>query len=143
MSDRTEMNDVKQPDLTALLCVSDNLLERQRKHLGLSLQEAADQIGCTKPHLHDIEKGKSTNPSALILNGMRKAYGLSAECLLDQFLPQEINVRNLPEFQEIPGTTWKPSHDEFGTSFQCTVCGEYRFYQDQIPVPLEHCKRDT
>lgn len=138
MNERAEVNDVKQSDLTALLCVSDNLLERQRKHLKLSLQAAAAQIGCTKPHLHDIEKGKSTNPCASILNGMRRVYGLSAECLLNQFAPPTINVRDLTEFKVVPLTTWSPSHDEFGTSFQCVKCGHNEFYSAVIPPPCKH-----
>lgn len=59
-----------------------NVLERQRKHLGLSLGQASKEIGCTKTHLHDLEKGKSSNPRASILNGIVKAYGLTPEFVL-------------------------------------------------------------
>jgi len=121
----------------------DNLLERQRKQTGLSLSQAAKQIGCTKAHLHYIEKGKSTNPCALILNGMRRVYGLSAECLLDLFLPPKIDARKLPEFEVIHGTTWKPSHDELGTSFQCIKCGAHKFYETEIPEPCDHGTKNT
>ncbi len=59
-----------------------NRLELERNRAGLSLQKAANQIGCTKPHLHDMEKGRSMNPTASILNGIRRAYGMTAEEVL-------------------------------------------------------------
>ncbi len=49
-----------------------------------------------------------------------------------------MSVRQLPQFQVVQGTTWKPSHDEFGTSFQCTECGHNEFYKDEIPPPCSH-----
>ncbi len=63
----------------------DNLLERQRKHMRMSLDKASKLLGCTKPHLWEIEKGKSCNPSAKLLNAFRSVYGISAETLLDLF----------------------------------------------------------
>lgn len=45
-----------------------------RQASGLSLQKAANLIGCTKPHLWDLEQGRAANPSIRILLGMARAY---------------------------------------------------------------------
>jgi len=58
-------------------------IKRQRKFLSLTLQQAADIIGTTKPHLHDMESGKSSNPTAKIINGIRWAYSLDGDFILD------------------------------------------------------------
>ena len=62
--------------------MKDNLLERQRKYLNLSLSEAAKLIGCTKPHLHDIEKGKSANPTVSLLIGFKNLLWIVALCYI-------------------------------------------------------------
>lgn len=66
-------------------CQPGNFLKSQRKSLNLSLLQAAEKLGCSKPHLHDIENGYSANPSAKLLNKFREIYGLDAELLLDLF----------------------------------------------------------
>ena len=48
------------------------------------------------------------------------------------------NVRRLKEHEVIKGTTWKPSHDGFGTSFVCDECGHNEFYKDTVPEPCKH-----
>ena len=53
--------------------------------MGLSLNQAANKIGCTKPHLHDIEKGKSCNPGVTILKGFVRVYGLTPNQVLNTF----------------------------------------------------------
>jgi len=83
----------------------DNILERQRKYKDLSLSEAAKIIGISKPHLFDIEKGNSVNPTAKVLNGFRKLYGLSAECLLELF-----NFDTFKEHQLTPDCWCNPEH---------------------------------
>lgn len=45
-----------------------------RQSNDMSLSEAADLIGCTKTHLHDMEKGRSSNPSIRVLAGIACAY---------------------------------------------------------------------
>lgn len=62
-----------------------NTLVVKRKELGLSLDQAASKIGCTKPHLHGIEKGKTSNPGADILNGFVAVYGLTPIEVLEIF----------------------------------------------------------
>lgn len=61
----------------------------KRVELNLSLQKAADKLGCTKPHLFDIENGKSSNPRADILNGFVRVYGLTNKQVLEIFTQEQ------------------------------------------------------
>lgn len=49
-------------------------LKSLRNSRGESLQEAADGVGISKPHLWELESGKSTNPSLEILTKIAKHY---------------------------------------------------------------------
>lgn len=49
-----------------------------------------------------------------------------------------MNVRKLKQFVVVEGTTWKPSHNAYGTSFVCVVCGHNEFYKDEVPKPCKH-----
>ena len=71
---------------TRIIYEREELLIKARNDLGLSLREAAKLIGCTKPHLHDIEKGTSRNPSAKILNGFVSTYKLTHKQVLDIYI---------------------------------------------------------
>lgn len=66
-----------------------DLIRFHREFYGDSLSEAAKDLGLTKPHLWELEKGKSANPGVKILNKIRKIYHIPAVVLLDSF---EINV---------------------------------------------------
>lgn len=48
-----------------------------RKAAGLSLDQAAARIGCSKAHLWDFEKGNSRNPTLRMVGGIAQCYGLS------------------------------------------------------------------
>jgi transcriptional regulator with XRE-family HTH domain len=52
----------------------------REKH-GLSLQQGADRIGCSKAHIFEFEKGTSINPSLGLIEAMATAYGISVESL--------------------------------------------------------------
>lgn len=58
---------------------------RERK--GLSLSEAAAAIGCTKPHLWDLEKGHSDNPGLKLLVAICVALDISLRTLLKGLVP--------------------------------------------------------
>lgn len=47
-----------------------------REEKGMSLSETADLIGCTKSHLWDLERGRSTNPTIKTLAGISTALEL-------------------------------------------------------------------
>ena len=55
----------------------------KRRGMDLSLQQAADLLGTTKPHLWELEKGRTRNPTAFLLNSFRAEYKISAKRLLD------------------------------------------------------------
>lgn len=50
------------------------MLRCYRDDLDLSLREAAEIIGCTKAHLWELERGKSTNPTIRTLAQIACAY---------------------------------------------------------------------
>jgi transcriptional regulator with XRE-family HTH domain len=48
-----------------------------------SLQQAADNIGITKTHIWELEKGKSANPSAELLKKISDYYKVTIDYLID------------------------------------------------------------
>lgn len=54
-----------------------------RKAKGFSLEKLAEQSGCSKSHLCEIEHGNSPKPSAKLLANIANALGVSIEFLLD------------------------------------------------------------
>lgn len=59
-------------------------LRRLREDRGESLQQAAEAIGCTKPHLWELEKGSSANPSLSLLRAMASHYGVTVAQLIGE-----------------------------------------------------------
>lgn len=57
-------------------------LKSLRIGTGESLQKAADSIGISKPHLWELETGKSTNPSLELLTNLAKHYKTSVAYLV-------------------------------------------------------------
>jgi transcriptional regulator with XRE-family HTH domain len=43
------------------------MISERRKQTGVSLQELADLVGCSKTHLHMLEQGTTINPSAYLI----------------------------------------------------------------------------
>ena len=52
------------------------ILINARQHCGETLQKAADEIGISKTHLWELEKGKSCNPCYELLRDIVKHYGI-------------------------------------------------------------------
>ena len=48
-----------------------------------SLQQVADNIGITKTHIWELEKGKSANPSAELLKKIAAYYRVTIDYLID------------------------------------------------------------
>ena len=46
-----------------------------------SLQAVADAVGVSKPHVWELEKGKTKNPSLDLLKQLAKFYGVSLDYL--------------------------------------------------------------
>lgn len=58
------------------------LLRSAREARGWSLQEAANIIGSTKGHLHDLESGRADNPTLRLVAALVIAYGIRPEALI-------------------------------------------------------------
>ena len=54
------------------------VLRAERK---VSLQTVADAVGATKPHVWELEKGKTKNPSLELLKQFSRFYGVTIEHL--------------------------------------------------------------
>lgn len=53
-----------------------------RSARGLTLQEAADRVGCTKSHVWEFERGNASNPTLRMLRGLADCYGVSLADLI-------------------------------------------------------------
>lgn len=51
-----------------------------RKANGQSLSEAAAELGITKGHLFDLEKGSAGNPSLQLVKSIKGRYGFCVCC---------------------------------------------------------------
>ncbi len=58
------------------------LLRQAREAKGWSLQQAADALGASKPHLHSLETGASDNPTLRLVASFVIVYGLRPETLI-------------------------------------------------------------
>ena len=59
------------------------LIRENRLRKGMSMQQLADAVGCSKSQIHDIEHDISSNPSKRILNGFMNNLGIPAQTLLE------------------------------------------------------------
>jgi transcriptional regulator with XRE-family HTH domain len=58
------------------------LLRRARESKGWSLQESAEMLGTTKGHLHDLESGRSDNPTLRLVAAIVIVYGIRPEAIV-------------------------------------------------------------
>jgi len=58
-------------------------LNELRSKKGESLQQTADALGITKTHIWELEKGKSSNPTAELLKKLADHYKVTVDFLLD------------------------------------------------------------
>ena len=56
-------------------------LRRQKKQ---SLQDVADAVGVSKPHVWEIEKGRSDNPSMALVTKLADHFGVSVTYLVSE-----------------------------------------------------------
>jgi len=59
-----------------------DLLKKARADKCFSLQEAADMLGVSKAHLHDMESGHSNNPTLRVIAALVIIYGLRPEAII-------------------------------------------------------------
>jgi transcriptional regulator with XRE-family HTH domain len=56
-------------------------LAKLRKKKEVSLQTVANQIGISKAHVHDLEKGSSKNPTMSLLSALADYYDVTIDYL--------------------------------------------------------------
>jgi len=57
-------------------------LKKARADKCFSLQEAADMLGVSKAHLHEMEQGKTTNPTLRVIAALVIVYGVRPEAVI-------------------------------------------------------------
>lgn len=55
-------------------------MREARKASGWTLQEAADNLGISKGHLHDIESGRQKFPTLPLIQSIERVYGFCPGC---------------------------------------------------------------
>ncbi|WP_108816929.1 helix-turn-helix domain-containing protein [Loktanella sp. Alg231-35] len=55
-----------------------------RQKSGESLQGVADKVGVSKPHIWDLEKGRSKNPSFELVRKLAAHYGVTIDVLMGE-----------------------------------------------------------
>lgn len=55
------------------------LLMRCRKHCGFSLEQAAEEVPCSKPYLWELEQDRARNPTLRLCLGLASLYGLTLD----------------------------------------------------------------
>ncbi|SEV91442.1 Transcriptional regulator, contains XRE-family HTH domain [Cognatiyoonia koreensis] len=62
------------------MSLGDRLFSLRQKS-GESLQDVADEVGVSKPHIWDLEKGRSKNPSFELVRKLAEHYGVTIDVL--------------------------------------------------------------
>lgn len=55
-----------------------------RRDAKQSLQHVADAVGVTKTHIWELEKGRTANPSLLVIKGLADHFGVSVTSLVEE-----------------------------------------------------------
>ena len=59
-------------------------LRRLREAKGLTLQQVADEAGCTKAYVWELEMREGQRPSAERVRGLAKALGVTMEDIMGE-----------------------------------------------------------
>lgn len=72
-------------------------LRQLREAKGMSLQQLADEVGCTKAYIWELEKKDGQKPTAERVLALSKVFGVTMEDLMED------QPRNLPdvEFKDV------------------------------------------
>ena len=62
--------------------LADVLKHNRVEIYGWTLQDAADRLGTSKGHLHDLESGESKNPRLSTVAKMCSVYNISPEIII-------------------------------------------------------------
>ena len=74
-------------------------LRRLREAKGLTLQQVADAVGCTKAYIWELEMKEGQRPSAERVHGLAKVLGVTMEDVMGEPL------------QDVPGAS--PEYGQF------------------------------
>lgn len=83
------------------------LLHNAREAKGWSLQDAADMLGTTKGHLHDLEAGRSDNPTLRLVASLVIVYGLRPEAIVASAIRPTLAEREGCDYVTKPGAVCK------------------------------------
>ena len=72
------------PELGNLSDILSTRLRRLREELGETLQQTADAVGCSKPHLWELETGRSANPRLQLLRALAGHFGVRVAYLIGE-----------------------------------------------------------
>lgn len=97
----------------------------RRAFLGLSLQDLANASGLSKQHVHELETGKSTNPSVSTLISIGASLGVSAHTLFRAAvngLEEDASGSRVRVYAAAPRAQDQAS-DATPSIAQCLICG--------------------
>lgn len=73
-----------------------------------SLQKVADGVGVSKPHIWELEQGKSSNPSIGLIQKLSDHFGVDAAYFLSEESDQDDGVVQFyREFKNLPDEDWE------------------------------------
>jgi transcriptional regulator with XRE-family HTH domain len=77
-------------------------LKELRLKSGKSLQEVADEVSISKPHIWELERGTSKNPSFDLIKRLAGYYGVPVDALAgEDKMPDESQMHLRQFFREI------------------------------------------
>ena len=82
-------------------------LRRLREAKGLTLQQVADAVGCTKAYIWELEMTEGQRPSAERVHGLAKVLGVTMEDVMGEPLQDvpEASPEDVQFFREYAGMT--------------------------------------
>lgn len=85
-------------------------LKELRLSSGKSLQEVADAVGTSKPHLWELERGSSNNPSLELVKKLANYFGVKIDYLAGtEDLSSEENPQLMQFFRELKSQNLDPA----------------------------------
>ncbi|RCK03887.1 hypothetical protein TH5_22980 [Thalassospira xianhensis MCCC 1A02616] len=76
-------------------------LSKERLRKGQSLQEVADDIGVSKTHIWQLEKGRSVNPSLDLITKLANHYDVSIRFLVGEDMEQNDDEDLIKMFRQV------------------------------------------
>lgn len=84
-------------------------LKELRLSKGKSLQDVADAVGASKPHIWELERGTSNNPSLDLVKKLANYFGVKIDYLAGEEENSEVDAELLQFFRELKSQNPDPS----------------------------------